>query len=362
MSPGSDDYDDVEERGRGRGFRTVTAVIVLALIGTVGAFGYRIIFGGPSSSAPPPVIRANPEPAKVPPPTAGTDTQSKSSYERVGDRAQGERVVSREEAPVDIKDVARPGVGRSPPQQQSPENQSTAAAAPPSGPIAPSAMGEPKKVRTVTIRPSATDGNAQSSLTPPAAATAPPAPPPRAAPTQLAPPTQLAAPVQQRPQVQPQQRAPAAAPVQSSRPPANAPLSLNEDSVLTLPRTLNEPPAAAQPRQAPAQRPATPQRSAAVAAAPPPPQPLAQAAAKGGYLVQVSSQRSEADAQAALRNLQAKYPNVLGGQPATVRRAELGARGVFFRAMIGPYASREQATQVCSSLKAAGGDCLVQGN
>jgi cell division septation protein DedD len=78
--------------------------------------------------------------------------------------------------------------------------------------------------------------------------------------------------------------------------------------------------------------------------------------------VQLSSQRSEAEAQAAFRSLQAKYPNVLGGRQAVVRRAELGERGVFFRAMVGPFASRDQASQLCGSLKAAGGDCIVQGN
>lgn len=357
--PSSAHYDDLDESRRGRGMRTAGVVIVLVLIGTVAAFGYRFIFGGSGASSPPPVIRANPEPAKVPPPAAGVDAQGKSTYERVGDRAQGERVVSREETPVDLKDVVRPGAGRSPPQQ-SPTDRMAPAAAVPGNTAAPSAVGEPKKVRTVTIRPNASEGNgAPPSLTPPPPATAaPPAPPVSPAPPSRSPPTQLAAPLQQPPlQQQPSalSKPPAAAPVQSGAPPTNAPLSLNEDSVLTLPRSLNEPRTAAPPRQAPA-----PQKNTQVAAAPP--QPLAQAPAKGGYLVQVSSQRSEADAQAALRSLQAKYPNLLGGQPATVRRAELGERGVFYRAMIGPYANREQATQLCSSLKAAGGDCIVQGN
>jgi cell division protein FtsN len=306
------------------------------------------------------VIRANPEPAKVPPPAANVDGQSKSTYERVGDRAQGERLVSREEPPVDLKNVVRPGAGRAPPQQTA-ADRLTSAAAGPSNTAAPSAMGEPKKVRTVTIRPNAADSNgAPAPFTPPtgAAPAAPPALPARGAPTQLSAPVQQP-PVQQQPPAQ--MKPPAAAPVQSAAPPANAPLSLNEDSVLTLPRSLNEPRTAAPPRQAPAPR-QPPQKDAAIAAAPPPPQPLAQAPARGGYFVQVSSQRSEGDASAALRNLQAKYPSLLGGQPATIRRAELGERGVFYRAMIGPYASREQATQLCNSLKAAGGDCLVQSN
>lgn len=82
----------------------------------------------------------------------------------------------------------------------------------------------------------------------------------------------------------------------------------------------------------------------------------------GGYAVQVSSQRSEADAQAAFRALQAKYPNQLGNRHAMFRRADLGAKGVYYRALVGPFASAEQAASLCSSLKAAGGSCLIQRN
>jgi cell division protein FtsN len=86
-------------------------------------------------------------------------------------------------------------------------------------------------------------------------------------------------------------------------------------------------------------------------------------AASGSYLVQVSSQRSEADAQASFRALQNKYPGVLGSQSVVVKRVELGEKGVYFRAFAGPFNSSEQATQVCSSLKAAGGpQCLIQRN
>ena len=76
--------------------------------------------------------------------------------------------------------------------------------------------------------------------------------------------------------------------------------------------------------------------------------------------MQVSSQRSEAEAETAYRGISSKYSSVLGSQPHTVRRADLGAKGVYYRAMVGPYGSREQAVQVCSSLKQAGGDCVVQ--
>jgi hypothetical protein len=84
--------------------------------------------------------------------------------------------------------------------------------------------------------------------------------------------------------------------------------------------------------------------------------------AGGGYSVQVTSQRSEADAQSAFRALSAKYPAQLGNQQPIVRRADLGDKGVFYRALVGPYASMEQAAGLCSSLKAAGGSCIVQRN
>jgi len=60
--------------------------------------------------------------------------------------------------------------------------------------------------------------------------------------------------------------------------------------------------------------------------------------------------------------LQAKYPNQLGGREPIVRRADLGAKGTYYRALVGPFASIEQAAGVCRSLKAAGGNCIVQRN
>jgi hypothetical protein len=77
--------------------------------------------------------------------------------------------------------------------------------------------------------------------------------------------------------------------------------------------------------------------------------------------VQVSSQRSEAEAQAAFRGLQAKFPNQLGGRQVVIHKVDLGAKGTYYRAMIGPFATNE-AAELCSSLKAAGGQCLVPRN
>jgi cell division septation protein DedD len=85
-------------------------------------------------------------------------------------------------------------------------------------------------------------------------------------------------------------------------------------------------------------------------------------ASAGGYSVQVSSQRSEAGAASSYKELQAKYPGQLGSHHASIRRADLGEKGTYYRAMVGPFASAESAAAMCSSLKAAGGSCIVQRN
>jgi hypothetical protein len=77
--------------------------------------------------------------------------------------------------------------------------------------------------------------------------------------------------------------------------------------------------------------------------------------------VQVSSQRSETEAQAAFRSLQGKYPSQLGGKQPLIARADLGDKGIYFRAMV-PVATGSEATELCTNLKAAGGSCIIQRN
>jgi SPOR domain len=125
-------------------------------------------------------------------------------------------------------------------------------------------------------------------------------------------------------------------------------------------------PAAAPPPEPAAASVNEPKKSAAqrptrIAAAPNPPAQASSASARASY-VQVSSLRSETDAQASFKALQGKYPNVLGDKQAVIRRAELGGKGVYYRAMVGPFASVEQAAELCGNLKAAGGQCVVQRN
>jgi cell division septation protein DedD len=82
----------------------------------------------------------------------------------------------------------------------------------------------------------------------------------------------------------------------------------------------------------------------------------------GSYVVQVSSQRNEADAQASYKALQGKFPAVLGPRAPLIRRVDLGDKGVYYRVVIGPFDTSDAAAQVCGDLKTAGGQCVVQRN
>jgi sporulation related protein len=335
-------YDDVPSSRRRLGVMAIAGVFALAVIGTAGAYGYRALFGSSGSTQPPPVIRADAGPSKIVPATSGKDTQSnKLITDRLNERGQSEKLVSREEQPIDKP--ATVALSQSAPQPT----------------LGSGVVGnEAKKIRTIAIHP---DQPVAADATPPSASTlAPAAPAARAAPPP--PPTKPAAPPARiadsaTADAEEDATSPPAArsapPVRQTAPAAgNAPLSLNP----------NAPPARAATR-APAAAPAAPTRTASVAPAPQAIAPAVSAGAGGsGSYVQVSSQRSEAEAQAAFRSLQAKFPNQLGGRQPQIHKADLGAKGTYYRAMVGPFANANEAGELCSSLKAAGGQCLVQRN
>jgi hypothetical protein len=258
----------------------------------------------------PPIIRADAGPTKVVPASSG------DGVAKVPDRMTpggAEKIVPREEAPVDVNAGARVVF---PPLNTNASPPSTASVAPGPKPAAPAANGtlavdEPRKVKIVPVK-----GD-------PADVAAAPAPKPAATPRPV--PSAPAA------------RAPAPSPAANANASANAPLSLSPQGAQ---------PAPADARTRVASQNATP-------AAP---------GGGGNYVVQVSSQRSEADAQASYRALQGKFPSVLGSRAPLIKRADLGDKGVYYRAMVGPFASSEEAAQVCGNLKTAGGQCVVQKN
>ena len=87
---------------------------------------------------------------------------------------------------------------------------------------------------------------------------------------------------------------------------------------------------------------APPTQTAAVAPQAAAPAPAASNAGSGSF-VQVSSQRSEAEAQSAFRGLQAKFPTQLGSRDLLIHRADLGSKGTYYRAVVGPFANPAEA-------------------
>ncbi len=85
----------------------------------------------------------------------------------------------------------------------------------------------------------------------------------------------------------------------------------------------------------------------------------APAAAENGWMVQLTSQRSEAQALSAYDGIKGRFSGVLGNKAPSIARADLGDRGVFYRVRVAA-ASRSDADKLCGSLKAQGGDCFVQ--
>jgi hypothetical protein len=300
------------------GMITVAFVLALAVLGTGGAFAYRTYVGSPRSGEPP-IIKAETGPTKIVP--APADASAKVP-DRLATGDGTEKIVPREEAPVDVNAQAAPRMVF-PPLNQNGNPPTVASVTPNNPPPANAGNGtlpnnEPRRVRTLSVRGDQPDGAAA-----PATAAAQPAAKPAAA---------ARAAAQRSPPV------PSAA-ANANASTANAPLSLS--------------PQATQPSA-----PAADARARVATNTP------AQTAPSGGggYLVQVSSQKNESDAQSSYRVLQGKYPAVLGSRSPVIKRADLGDKGVFYRAMVGPFGSREEALQLCTSLETAGGKCVVQRN
>src|SRR6202035_2432362 len=145
-----------------------------------GAYAFRTVFSGGAPGTPP-VIKADTTPTKIA--AAPRDaTGQKKIFDRIGDRGQNERMVPREEQPLDIKQPAPQGqaaAGGWPVPQGAP---------PPSAGQRPAAVTDPPPVKTVTISGAASQ--AAPSAAPPVASAPPVAarpPGPRAAAPQIDP-------------------------------------------------------------------------------------------------------------------------------------------------------------------------------
>ncbi|MGB6702970.1 SPOR domain-containing protein, partial [Methyloceanibacter sp.] len=115
------------------------------------------------------------------------------------------------------------------------------------------------------------------------------------------------------------------------------------------------PPPAAAPAADPAPVAAIPPKPK-VAAADPAPVP----AKPSQYVVQVGSKQNQTEALATFADMQQKYPTLLASYRPMVQKADLGAKGVWYRLRIGPIVDKSAATKLCGQLKSQGHpDCLV---
>lgn len=85
----------------------------------------------------------------------------------------------------------------------------------------------------------------------------------------------------------------------------------------------------------------------------------APAVVQSAYYVQLLSVQSEEDAVAAWPKIQTKHAGILGDASLSVQKADLGAKGIYYRVRAAGFDSKETATQACDQLKQAGQGCLV---
>lgn len=338
---------------------------VVALAG-LGFFGMSLFGGGSDGPA---VVRADGEPMKVKPENPGGTTvpnQDSQAYETVAggvstSAPEQQTLITTTEEPVDVTaqgvtegTVLPPDVtgGASELEEVLAEAAKSEDRIVPDTAAADDAIAEevaavaPRRVRTMVVRP---DGTMVPREEPAAAA------PVQEQTTVLAPAAGNGAPVPslgQTPGLETVQ--PAEGLMVDDGPVVNTP-----ETVTVVPTPRVEPQAQAQ-AAAPApvlQQPAAPQTPAATpASAPAAAAPVT--AATSEWSMQIASQPSAEGAQQAYQDLARRYGGVLEGRGVNIVRADIQGMGTYYRVRI-PASNRDEAIQLCTRYKAAGGSCFV---
>ncbi len=354
-------YDDrfpVIDRNRQKGsviFRTLFSCIVAMLMLTFGYFFYSGKLSLNVSVAPDqkavPVIKADPNPVKIVPEAVNPDEAAQSGSELFGkknsDTVPPTSTRAAAEAPVDVNAVVK-GAGSK------------------VAPLIPG-MGEPKAVRTVTVRPDGTLIGEQPAPTTQQNSNAAPvvATPPAAAMTQepQAPVAPVAAPAAPVVPAKPVVAAPTPDPMPALPPaPAEAPLIGGLPVPLPVPRPadvggkLGVVPATADPLDALVAAATSSEPDTDVEAIMPQPS----ASPSGDYGVQFGASPSEAEANSLLAKLKAPLAELLAGHPLTVVKGDSNGKTVYRVRALG-Y-SRDEAAATCATSTAAGTKCFIAKN
>ena len=351
-APEADGYDEGRALRRSAPRRRLVSVgagLAVVAVAITGALTYKGLKGGSSGGVP--VIQADTTPLKVAPKVAdGVEIpdQNRQIYDRkpAANKDGQIRIVNREEQPLDVSEAARAAQGKA----TSGATSGMAGTTPGSDPFG--AFGEPRRVRTVAVRPEgppAREAPTEAAASPIPTMVLPgdqASPKPARGVRQVAAAAQLPQSVTTQAaatQVAPVQDSPAVAAVQAPKPVAVKPPLKATQRVAAV-----APDAASIAQDAPATTAATTSADAAVSDGP-----------SGGFAVQLGVRNSASDAKAAFRQMQAKYSQ-LAGKPELIRQAEVNGK-TLYRVRVGPLAKAEAAS-LCTALQGAGGQCFVAKN
>lgn len=322
------------------------AALGLFILGGVGYYAFSAGEGGASG---PVIVRADDGPIKVRPENPGGVTipnQNNPVYKKVSGsasepKAEQTELVSNTEEPIDVaaRVPAAPAASSNVGAGESAKSEARLETATGQGTDtgADTVTLAPRMVRSLVVRP---DGTMAPRELPK------PQPQPQAA--EVAQPEDAAASGEESASVQQVSlpATPSAVPTQRPSRPAPAQAA----------------PARPAPAQAESARPAAPQQ---VAAAPAPAAPQAAAsqapapaATASGWSVQIASQPSAAGAQQSYQQMAQRYGNLLQGRGVNIVKADIAGKGTYYRVRI-PSSSKDDAIQLCSQLKSAGGSCFV---
>lgn len=81
--------------------------------------------------------------------------------------------------------------------------------------------------------------------------------------------------------------------------------------------------------------------------------------ANGPYVAQVAALRSQAAVEPSWQRLASRAPGLFAHAQLDVERADLGARGVYYRVRAGYFADRENAARFCERIRQMGQDCIA---
>ncbi|WP_054311544.1 SPOR domain-containing protein [Mesorhizobium sp. 1M-11] len=346
---------EANEAPRRRGLLIAALVGAVAVVGGVGAFAFS--FGGGSSSDAPAIVKADSQPMKVKPENPGgtvIPNQDNKVYDAVAKGARPAtptqpKLVANAEEPVDVvakeqadraeRNAAFSGTddsegdaqGQNTAQQPVKSEDRVAQIAQENAVTPEGALVTPRKVRTMVVKPDGTLAPREEPAAAPVAASEPTDPTPqRVAPDQTGTVPQAGA---DQPALKP------AKPSTVAATPSAAPLAPQRPSDQPVDIAGEIKPQAQQQQVASAQ-------------------PQAPAPATAGWSMQIASQPTVEGAQSTYQDLARRYSNVLAGRSANIVKADVAGKGTFYRVRVMAQ-SREDAIKLCTSYKAAGGNCFV---